>query len=336
MVLGITVSRRTILSLGAATLFGLLAGLGVSPHARAEMKPKFHSSSSVKHPSFVGLKRFAAAVKAGSGGAINIQLFPNMQLGGELEAAQGIKLGSIQAGMITSSVFGGWVSEVQLIDLPFLFRSNDHALTSSAVLTKRLAPKFRAQGFELLGFTLSGVRHPIGTFPIRTPDDVKGKKMRVIQSPLHIAIWKSLGANPTPIPAPEIYNALQTGVVDFFDFTKTYYLQFKFHEVAKYFTDLGHIYAFNAWVANGQWWKGLTPKQQALVRTAVARESRLIHRAIIAGEDKALAKTVLTGTKIFTVKDKEPWRKRMAPIWGKFFARVPDAKPIVDAVLAVK
>ena len=92
------------------------------------------------------------------------------------------------------------------------------------------------QGFHVSAFWIVGARHPMGKFPVKSPEDVKGKKMRVVQSPLHIEIWKSLGANPTPIPTTEIYNSVQSGTVEVLDNSISTYWFSKFYEVAPYFT----------------------------------------------------------------------------------------------------
>ncbi len=139
---------------------------------------------------------------------------------------------------MTSSVLANWVPDVQVLDLPFIFRNEEHAIKANALLKSKLGNKFEAQGFHLLGFSVNGARELISTFPIEKPEDVKGKKMRVIQSPIHIDMWKAVGANPVPIPAPEIYTSLQNKVVDYFDNTTTNYYTFRFYEVAKNFTKL--------------------------------------------------------------------------------------------------
>lgn len=104
-------------------------------------------------------------------------------LGGEADVAQGIRLGSIQMGILTSSVLTSWVPQVQVLDLPFLVESDAQAAAIDAPPTAKLAPDFAKQGFHLLAFSINGARNLMSTFPIDKPADVSGKKMRVIQSP---------------------------------------------------------------------------------------------------------------------------------------------------------
>ena len=329
--------RRSPAALLAFAVLGVFALLGATPAtAQTKVTAKFSSIVPDNHPIHMGLLRFASLVAQRTNGSVEIKIFPSGQLGGEVETAEGIKLGSIEGGVITTSVLVNWVPEVQVIDLPFVFRNDDHALAAYGLLTERLAPKFTPQGFRVLGMTLSGVRNLISTFPIQTVADVRGKKMRVIQSPLHVEIWKLVGANPTPIPAPEIYSALQTKVVDFMDNPKTNYLSFKWYEVAKNFTELGHIYSVIAFTFSERWWGRLNAEQKAAVQRSVNDVVPMIHHLLSQNDDIALAKTVELGSTVFVIKDREPWRKLMAPIWDDFQKKVPEGKALIDAIGALK
>ena len=176
------------------------------------------------HPNTIAMVRFGQLVAQRTNGEINIKVYPSSQLGGEKEMAEGIRLGSVQGAIINVSVLGGWVPEGQIFDMPFIFRNDDHAYNVyQGPIGKELARKYEPLGFHVLGYWINGVRHPMGKFAIRKPSDVSGKKMRVIQSPLHIDVWKTVGANPSPISWPEVPNSLQTGVIDFLDNSKSSY-----------------------------------------------------------------------------------------------------------------
>lgn len=284
------------------------------------------------HPKTVSFEKFAAAVKDKTAGRVDISVFPSSQLGGEMETAEGIRLNSIQMGSITSSVLASWIPELQIIDMPFLFRDDEHASKAINWLANRLAGKFDAQGFHLLGFSINGARQPMSTFPIRTPADVVGKKMRVIQSPLHIALWKAVGANPVSIPAPEIYVSLQTRVVDFFDNTPTNYFSMKFSEVAPYYTNLSHVYAIGAWVVSKKWFDALSPAdQKALTDTAKATIPE-IHKLLAAQDKASLEKAKGLGATIIDHVDKKPWQEKMAPIYKEFGSKIPDGEAMMKAI----
>jgi tripartite ATP-independent transporter DctP family solute receptor len=323
----------------AALSLAGLAAFAVLLSADAFAAAKFVGRMSIEvqegHPKQVAMERFAKLVAERTDGEVEIKVFPNSQLGGELETAEGIRIGSIQFGAVTSSVLANWVPDVQVLDLPFIFRNEDHALKANALLKERLGKKFEAQGFHLLGFSVNGARELISTFPIEKPEDVKGKKMRVIQSPIHIDMWKAVGANPVPIPAPEIYTSLQNKVVDYFDNTTTNYYTFRFYEVAKYFTKLDHIFAMATWIVDAKWFARLPKAHQDAIEKSAAEIQPLIPQLLAKTDDAALAKTVEQGAKVFVVKDKAPWQKLMAPIWDQYSAKIPDSKALIAAIGAL-
>lgn len=288
------------------------------------------------NPKEVAAENFANAVRKRTNGDVDIKIYPNSLLGGEAEAAQGIRLGSVQMGILTSSVLTSWVPQVQVLDLPFLVTSDAQAVALNEPLTEQLGPKFEEQGFHLLGFSVNGARNLMSTFPIEKPEDVKGKKMRVIQSPLFVATWKAVGANPVPIPAPEIYNALQTGVVDYFDNTASNYLTFKFYEVAPYYTKIDYIYAFGTWVVADKWWKKLPDDYKAIVTEEAVNAQKELPALLDKADSAALAETKSKGAKIKTIEDKAPWIALMEPVQKEFAAKIPDADALIKVIKNTK
>jgi tripartite ATP-independent transporter DctP family solute receptor len=288
------------------------------------------------NPKEVAAENFAEAVRQRTNGDVDIKIYPNSLLGGEADAAQGIRLGSVQMGVLTSSVLTSWVPQVQVLDLPFLVTSDAQAVAVNGPLTEQLGPKFEEQGFHLLGFSVNGARNLMSTFPIEKPEDVKGKKMRVLQSPLFVATWKAVGANPVPIPAPEIYNALQTGVADYFDNTASNYLTFKFYEVAPYYTKIDYIYAFGTWVVADSWWKKLPDDYKAIVTEEAVKAQKELPALLDKADSAALAETESKGAKIKTIEDKAPWIALMEPVQKEFAAKIPDADALIKVIQSAK
>jgi len=336
-------SRRTFVKSMSAAGLGLgLAGIARPSRAQAPAaKPgrakilKFGSLGTDIHPATISARAFADIVNKGTGGAIDVQVFPSAQLGGEREVAEGMLIGSVQGMSLTLAVLGNWVPEAQLFELPFLFRDEQHALAvMSSPIADEMAEKFTPKGFRVLGYPIGGIRHPMAKFPINVPADVKGKKMRTIQSPLHIALWQTLGAIPTPLPPGEIYGGMQTGVIDFFDNAKSSYWDMKWYEVAPYLTELGHIYTFSAFTIAERFWQGLTPEQQKLVRDAAGQTSLRHTQLVLEDDSVALKKSVEKGTKVI-VPDRKPWQDAMTPIWTQFGAKV-GGMPAIQKVVAYR
>jgi TRAP-type transport system periplasmic protein len=307
------ISRRSLLAVPTMLAMPFVA------RAAAPVTARIGVLNDEQSPMFIAWSRFGQLLRRRTDGAIDVQVFPNAQLGGEKDVADGIRLGSVQGAAITLAVLSAWVPEGQIFELPFLFRDLDHAHhVAAGPIGQALGAKYRPFGFVVLDYVNIGTRHPLGKFPIERPGDVKGKRIRVIQSPLHIALWRELGAIPTPLPVTEAYNALETGVVDFMDMSKTGYRQLRFYEVAPYFTELGHIYSLGAFVVGAPFWNRLTPAQQAIVQET-AREAAALHEHLEDyGGDVALAAVVKTGGVKVTRPDPAPWRQAMLPVWQEF------------------
>lgn len=313
--------RKFLVSASAALVLGL-AGFVSGASAQTKLTCKFGVLGPANTPSTIAMQLLVDRMNKDSNGAIEAQLFPSSQLGGEKEMAEGMRLGSVCGAPINVSVLGVWVPEGALFDMPFLFRDDGHvARVVAGNVGKQLAAKYEPHGFKVVGYYNNGARHPMSKKPILSPDDVKGLKIRVIQSPLHVELWKLLGANPTPIAYPEIYNSVQTGVVDALDNNKVSFWLAKFYEVAPNLIDLGHIYSISAVTFSNSFWKRLSPAQQALVQSAASDAIKLQDKLNAESEDDAVKKAVAAGAKHIKV-DKGPWQKAMLPMYNSWASKV--------------
>ncbi|WP_277810494.1 TRAP transporter substrate-binding protein [Chromohalobacter canadensis] len=321
---------------GLPVITALLSTLAISVASTSALAAEYNAKLSLDVPEgntkYVAAKKFADMVRERTDDNVDIKLFPNSVLGGESESAEGIRLGSVQMGIITSSVLTSWVPEVQVLDLPYLINSDEQAVAINEPLTDELAPKFEGEGFHLMGFSVNGIRQLMSSTPIHSVDDVKGKKMRVIQSPLHVAMWKAAGANPTPIPAPEIYNSMQTGVIDFFDNTATNYLTNRFYEVAPYYVKTGHVYAMGTWVVSQSWWQRLPEEYQQEITKAASEVQEQLPAMRQQDDKAALAKTVEDGATIIEIDDKGPWKEAMQPVREEYTKKIPNGKALVSLI----
>ena len=173
----------------------------------------------------------------------------------------------------------------------------------------------------MLGFIIYGARHVIAKEPIETPADVNGKKMRVLQSELHIDLWRSLGANPTPIPITEAYSALETGVVDFMDMTQSGYQALKLYEVVPNFSMTGHIWALGVMYLGMDYWQALTDEQRAALQDAADQAIPYFNELAAAEQDASLQAAVDAGATVVR-PDPGPWREAMAAFWQDYADRV--------------
>ncbi len=252
-------------------------------------------------------------------GRFDIRIVGNAALGGEKEVAEGIRLGSIQASLSTISALSPWVPEGQILDLPFVFRDRAHLKRVLAgPLGAELKARYEAQGFVVLAFVNYGARHLLAKEPVTSPADMAGKRIRVIQSPLHAELWKGFGANPTPIPIPETYNALKTGIVDMMDLTKSAYAGFKLYEVVPYLIETGHIWAAGVVMVSGAFWRGLDAGEKAAFAAAAVEGAAVFDELIVADEETSMRKAMAEGARVIVPADRAAWEAGARKVWTTF------------------
>lgn len=264
-------------------------------------------------------RRIAASLDAALPGRFDLRIVGNAALGGEKEVAEGLRLGSVQATLSTVSALSGWAPESQILDLPFLFRDRAHLKRVLAgSLGDDLKAKFETQGFVVLGFINYGARHLLAKEAITTPAGIRGKRIRVIQSPLHTELWSGLGAYPTPIPIPETYNALRTGVVDCMDLTKSAYVGFRLHEVVPVLIETGHIWASGVIAVSAAFWKSLNPQERAALAAAASEGAGFFDELIVADEAASMAKAQSEGGKVVQPQERAGWEEGARKVWRSF------------------
>lgn len=225
------------------------------------------------HQSTIGAQFFKDKVEALSNGQITVTIYPNSALGGEREAAEGVKLGTIQMTIVTTDgALPAWVPETQVLSIPYLFASKEEAYkTLDGLLQAELAPKFEAQGFKHLGFMELGFRHFTNNKrEVKTAEDMKGLSIRVQEAPIWFALIEKLNATATPVSFNELYTALQQGMVDGQENPVTSIATSRFNEVQKYMTLDGHTYGAESIIVNKAFYDGLTPELQKNVDEAAA------------------------------------------------------------------
>ncbi|CAM5219904.1 ABC transporter substrate-binding protein [Bosea thiooxidans] len=264
-------------------------------------------------------RRIAEILARTAPGRFDLRIVSNAALGGEKEVAEGLRLGSIQAALSTVSSLSAWVPDGQILDLPFLFRDREHlGRVLAGPLGAELKARYAAQGFVVPGFINYGARHLLAKEPLTTPASVKGKRIRVIQSPLHTALWSGFGAYPTPIPIPETYNALKTGVVDCMDLTKSAYVGFRLHEVVPVLIETGHIWATGVVMFAAPFWKALTPADREALAAAAVEGAAYFDALMLADEAASMAKAASEGGRTVPAEDRAGWQDGARKVWASF------------------
>lgn len=289
------------------------------------------------HPQHHGAMAFAKHVNEKTGGQIEVQVFPMGQLGGERSMTEQVQSGTLHMTAVTAGVLSNFVPEVIVIELPFIFPSREVAykVLDDQEVKERIAKFCDEKGFVFIGYTENEFRDITNSKrPIKRPQDLKGLKIRVIESPLHIDTFKALGANPTPMPFPEIYNALQQKIIDGQD--NPIYTSFlmKFTEVNKYATVTNHILTECPVVVNKAFWKTLTPEQQKIFREAADIQIKVNRDLNAKNRAEAIEKVKAQGVEVYILSDKEreefkkavktvheKYRGVVGPEWYDFFVK---------------
>ena len=309
-------TRRALLKSSGSLALAALATPALVGRAAAAQSLTVASLMAPDKPETLIWTRIAEIVEEKLPGAFTFNVVPNAALGAEQEVAQASKLGSVQASLSTISLMSSWVPETQILDLPFLYRDAAHlqAATESEV-GDELKAKLADQGFIVPAFINYGARHLLTKTPISDPAPLEGINMRVIQSPLHTKLWSAYGANPTGIPIVETYNALETGVVDAMDLTKSAYAGFKLYEVVPCLTETAHIWAGGVVYFSQIFWAGLSDEQKQVLSEAAVEGAGYFNELIVADEEKSMDQSFAAGGQMIEPTDMEAWVAGARPVW---------------------
>jgi len=204
-------------------------------------------------------KKFKEYVEEKSNNRVRVQLYPNGQMGGERKTVEAVSLGTLTISETITSVLTTYSSDFEVLDLPFIFSDKNSGFKAlDGKLGARFDNLLLERGFRNLGYGYSGARSMSNNVrPIYEPNDVKGLKMRVMETPVYIDFFKTLGANPVPISFDELFIALQQGTVDGEENPPTLFYSSKFYEVQKYYSLTEHTYGYLANLINESFYQSL-------------------------------------------------------------------------------
>jgi len=308
--------------------------------AFATVEFKFAHSGSLEHQYQIGAEQFKKLVEEKSGGEMKVNIFPQAQLGGERDLAEGVRMGTIEMSSVAAGNMAGFVPELQVFGVPFLFQTREQVYSVlDGPVGKDLADIMLGKGFVNLSIWEVGFRNITNNIrPVKTPDDMKGLKIRVQESKIWIEFMKSLGAVATPIPFGELYTALQQKVVDGQENPVATIYSMKFYEVQKYLSLTGHTYEPALVVANPKWFNGLDPKHQAILKEA-AMEAAVFQRQKLAELDRERFEVIRkAGVEVEENPDKAAFAKATEDLHKVLADSVPEAlvQKIKDEVAKVK
>ncbi|MGO1580898.1 MAG: TRAP transporter substrate-binding protein [Peptoniphilaceae bacterium] len=213
------------------------------------------------------LVKFKENVEEKSEGTLTIEIYPNGSLGGDVQLTESVSMGTLDIALPSTSVLTAYTEEFGILDMPYIFKNTDSAFAAlDGDVGKYFNEKLKEQGINNLGYSYNGPRSTTtSSRPIEKPEDLKGIKMRVMESPIFIDFYKTLGANPTPMSFTELYTGLQQGTVDAQENPPSLILSNKFYEVQKYLSVDEHVHNFLAVIMNQQKFDSLNQDQQKII-----------------------------------------------------------------------
>ncbi|BAL24231.1 DctP family TRAP transporter solute-binding subunit [Azoarcus sp. KH32C] len=321
------------------TLYALTAAIGIAfsglAAAQEPIVIKFSHVAAADTPKGQAAEYFKKQAEARTKGRVKVEIYANSTLYKDKEELEALQMGSVQMLAPVAGKFGpAGVKEFEVFDLPYMFPSEAalHRVTQGPVGAS-LLKKLEGRGMVGLSFWDAGFRVLSSNKPIHTPDQAKGQKIRINSSKVNQSIMKSIGAIPQTMAFSEVYQALQTGVVDGADGNLSNLYTQKQHEVQKHVTLTYHTYSGYVVVTNKAFWEKLPPDIRTELEAAV--KDATAYNAKIASEDdaKALAAIRATGkTEVYTPTSEErsAWIKAMSPVQDEMASRI--GKDVIEAV----
>ena len=320
--------RRLILSLAMASL------LPLSAHAQ-NMVLKAHDTHPAGYPTVAAMESMGKKLEAATSGRIKLQMFPGAVLGEDKEAVEQTQLGAIQIARISLGVIGPIVPEVNVFNMPFVFRDVAHMRkVIDGDVGAELLDKVTKSSSRLvaLGWMDGGSRSLYTKKPVRSPADLKGQKIRMMGNPLFVDTMNAMGGNGISMAYGEVFTSLQTGVIDGAENNPpSYFTANHYTTPAKYYAQTNHLIIPEIFVMSKVTWDKLTPADQALVKK-FAREAQLEQRVLW---DKSVedysAKLKAAGVEFINV-DQKPFFDATAPVRAKYGVQLADLMKRIDAV----
>jgi tripartite ATP-independent transporter DctP family solute receptor len=286
------------------------------------------------YPTVEAVKYLGQLLEQRTNGRVKIQVFHSAQLGQEKDTIEQTRFGVIDMNRINMAPFNNLIPETTVPSLPFLFRSVPHMRqVMDGPIGEEILKSFEPQGLVALAFYDSGARSFYNSKrPITTLADIKGMKIRVQQSDLFIDLVNALGANATPMPAGEVYSALQTGVIDGAENNWPSYESFRHFEVAKFYSLDEHSMSPEVLVMSKRSFDKLPADDQKVLRAA-AKESVLKMRELWDAREKSAEEKVRAGGAQVNTVDKQPFIDAMKPVFEKYL-KTPKLKEMVARIQA--
>lgn len=286
--------------LAASAAFALLAVVGTAATSQAqELNLKLGHIQSERDLWHFGAEKFREELEARSDGKITLTIYPNSTLGGDRDLVEGMQMGTVDFGLI-AGVLGNFEPSIQLLELPYMFESQEEFNTVMAgpigeEITKNVLDK---ANIRILNWWERGSRQVTSNKPINGLDDLKGLKIRVPEIPAMVSTWRALGANPTPMAWSEVYTGLEQNVIEAQENPIPFIHGGRINEVQKYLAMTNHKYEYVTLAMSELRWKQLTPEQQKIIAEAAQAATQAENEAVAQQTESMLKEMTDAGMQV--------------------------------------
>ena len=331
--------RRDLLKLSTAGLAAGALGSGFGPaFAQSKMVLKATDVHPLGYPTVEAVVRMGKKLEEATKGRLSIQMYPSMQLGGEKEMIEQAQVGALAIARISVGPMGPLVPELNVFNMPFLFRDTAHMekVIDGPIgdeLLKKITDHPTA-GLVGLCWMNSGTRNVYNSKkPIRTVEDLKGLKIRMMGNPVFVDTMNALGGNGVAMGFDQLVNAMQTGVVDGAENNEPTYTTGQHFRYAKYYSMTGHLIIPEILVFSKRIFTSLPKEEQDLIMK-FSKEAQQEQRALwYEMEKKSIDEMKKAGVEIVEVADKKQFQAAVKPVWDKYGAQL---GPIIQRIQDVK
>ncbi|SUB00106.1 Extracytoplasmic solute receptor protein yiaO [Pannonibacter phragmitetus] len=322
--------RFTRQALAAAIGLASLTALG-NPSLAAERVLKLGHLANEQNTWHKASVKFGEELKALTNGRIEVEVYPNESLGKEVDLINGMQLGTADM-TITGESLQNWAPMAALLAVPYAYKSLEHmdevasGKTGEDIKTEIVA---RAQ-IRPIAYFARGPRNLTANREIKTPDDLKGLRMRVPNVPLFVDTWKTLGAQPTPMAFSEVFTSLQSGVIDAQENPLALIKSANFAEVQKFVNKTEHVRSWIYLTISEMTWSQLSAEDQAAVMEA-AKRAQAYERELFLADEENLVKELQAAGMTFVEVDAAAFAEKARPA---VLANVkPEIRPIVEDLM---
>jgi tripartite ATP-independent transporter DctP family solute receptor len=321
--------RRDFIKLSAA--IGAAATLPPLSPASAQARAVFKASDvqPAGYPTVAATESLGKKLEAATSGRLSVQMFPSAQLGAEKETIEQTQIGAIQLLRVSAGALGPIVDDINVVNMPFLFKNTAHAQKMmdgpiGQELLDRISANANA-GLVALCWMDSGARSIYNTKkPVKSIEDLKGLKIRVIGNPIFIDMMNALGGNGIAMGYDQVFGALQTGVIDGAENNPPSYVFSNHYTAAKYYSLTEHLIIPEVLMFSKKAWTTLSADDQSLIKK-FAREAQLEERELWKKyEQTAMDKAKAAGCEIVEIADKTPFQNAVKPVWDKYGPKYQD------------